>query len=403
MKGILSFTTVFPSPSAPQSGSFVRSRLEAVGRIEKVRVMAPVARWDYRRRVSTAAAPASRLEGSLEVYRPRWAHLPGGGALNGFLLFLQCLPCAMRIGRENFDVIDAHFGHPEAFAAALLALACRRPFVVTLRGSEMVHSRYPLRRFLMGWALRRAARVIAVSDGLRQLALDLGVDRLRTAKVPNGVDAAVFYPRGRTAARARLGIAAGAKAILTAGNLVWEKGHHRAIEALASLRRRGISADLFIAGAPGREGGERYAAGLRALAAERGLAERVHFLGVVKAAALAEYMCACDVLCLASHREGWPNVVHESLACGTPVVSTDVGAVRDLIPSAAYGAVVPRDDQAALEEALAGALAARWDPAAVAARAGARTWDRVAREVLVELENAAAGRLAAQSLSCDAS
>jgi len=392
MNGILSFTTVFPSPAAPHSGSFVRSRLERVGQIEKVRVLAPVAHWDYRRRTSTAT-PAWRREGSLEIYHPRWIPLPGGGALNGFLLFLQALPCALRIGRKNFDVIDAHFGHPEAFAAALLAMACRRPFVVTLRGSEAVHSRYPLRRFFMGWALRRAARVIAVSERLRQLALDLGVDPLRAVKVPNGVDRAVFHPRDREAARARLGIPSGTKAILTAGNLIWEKGQHRAIEALANLRQQGLAAELFIAGAPGREGGSRYAAGLRTLAAERGVAERVHFLGVVKAAQLAEYMCACDVFCLASQREGWPNVVHESLACGTPVVATDVGAVPELIPSSAYGAVVPRGDQAALEEALAGALAAQWDAAAVAARAGARTWDRVAREVIVELENAAAGRL----------
>jgi teichuronic acid biosynthesis glycosyltransferase TuaC len=391
--GILSFTTVFPNPAAPHAGSFVASRLERLGELENVRVVAPVTLWDYRRlRGATEPIPACRRQGALEVFHPRWAYAPAGGAMNGFLLFLQSLPCVWRIGRRNFDVIDAHFGHPEAFAAALLAIVCRRPFVVTLRGSEAIHARYPLRRFFMGWALRRAARVIAVSERLRQLAVALGVDPLRTTKIPNGVDTSIFHPRDRLALRARLGFSRETRVVLTAGNLVWEKGHHRAIEALGALLRRGIRAELLIAGSPGREGGARYAEELRAAAALPELAGRVHFLGRVPPPALAEYMCAADVFCLASQREGWPNVVHESLACGTPAVCTDVGAVPDLIPGDLYGYVVPRDDQAALEAALARALDVEWDRAAIAARAGARTWDRVASEVLTEIESVAASR-----------
>ena len=210
-------------------------------------------------------------------------YLPGGGALNGFLLFLQCLPAVWRIGRDNFDVIDAHFGHPEAFAAALLSMACRRPFVVTLRGSEAVHGRYPLRRFFMGWALRRAARVIAVSDGLRQLAIDLGVDPLRTVKVPNGVDATVFLP-ARPGRRARPPGHRRGRQSASDGRQpgLGKRPASGVIEALDALRRRGIGAELFIAGAPGREGGARYAAGLRARAEALGLAGAVHFLGAVK-------------------------------------------------------------------------------------------------------------------------
>ena len=48
-------------------------------------------------------------------------------------------------------------------------------------------------------------------------------------------------------------------------------------------------------------------------------------------------MSAADVFCLASSTEGWPNVVNEALACGTPVVATDVGAVRQMIVSDQYG------------------------------------------------------------------
>lgn len=388
---ILSFTTVFPNPAAPYLGLFVANRLERIAAIENVNVVAPVIRWDYRQR-GARSIPARRRQGEVEVFHPRWIHLPRGGALNGFLLALGSLPAVWRIGRRNIDVIDAHFGHPEAFAAALLSMAIRRPFVVTLRGSEAIHYRYPLRRLAMSWALRRAARVIAVSEKLRQLAVSLGVDPLRAVTIPNGVDVAVFHPRDRHAVRARAGIAPETKVLLTAGNLIAEKGHHRVIEALRALRLRGIPAELFVAGGPGREGGARYAADLRDAAAAPSLAGRVHFLGRIAPAQMAEYMCAADVFCLASSREGWPNVVHEALACGTPAVCTDVGAVPDLVPSPQFGYVVPRDDQPALEAALERALAVEWDRAAIAARAGSRTWDRVAREALAELEAAAEGR-----------
>ena len=395
MTGILSFTTVFPNPAAPHAGVFVARRLERLAELEKVYVVAPVIWRDYRRGVAEQI-PSRRRQGALEVFHPRWVHLPAGGALNALLLFAQSLPAVWRIGRSNIDVIDVHFGHPEAFAAALLSIAIRRPFVVTLRGSEVIHGRYPLRRLFMGWALRRAARVIAVSGRLRDFALSLGVDPLRATTVPNGVDATVFYPRDRAAARERAGIALETKVILTAGNLVEEKGQHCVIQGLASVRRGGVPAELFIAGAPGREGGDEYAARLRAMADALGLAPHVHFLGRVAPAELAEYMCAADVFCLASAREGWPNVVHEALACGTPSVCTDVGAVPDLVVSQQHGYIVPSGDQAALDAALARALSTAWDRPAIAARAGSRTWERVAREVLAELENVVAGREPAQ-------
>jgi glycosyltransferase involved in cell wall biosynthesis len=123
------------------------------------------------------------------------------------------------------------------------------------------------------------------------------------------------------------------------------------------------------------------------LVGELDLDERVKFLGQVKPESMAEMMCAADVFCLASSREGWPNVVHEALSCGTPVVATAVGAVPELIPRAELGMVVPYESVERLEEPLARALEARWDRAAIAEWGRARSWEEVAREVLVQMES----------------
>jgi teichuronic acid biosynthesis glycosyltransferase TuaC len=382
---ILSISTVFPNPSEENLGLFVRARLEGLAARASVRVLAPVPLVDYARirgkRPLASGAPSGPAhwprghpEGRLEVFHPRWFYPPAGGALNALFLFLRLLAPASHLDTASpIDLIDAHFGYPDGIAAALLAARMRRPFTVTLRGNETMHGRYRFRRMAMRWALRRAARVIAVSEALREYAISLGVEPSRIRTIPNGVDTVVFHPHPRPEARGA------PKQILSAGYLIERKGHHHAIRATAALRARGVDCELQVAGGPGREG--RFEDQLRRLVAELGLESAIHFLGVVPPARLAELMSAADVVLLPSSREGWPNVVNEALACGTPVVATNVGGVPDLIPSGEFGYVVPAGDQSALENALERALGRDWDREAIARWGASRSWDKVAAEV----------------------
>jgi glycosyltransferase involved in cell wall biosynthesis len=242
----------------------------------------------------------------------------------------------------------------------------------------------------MRWMLRRAARVITVSERLREFAIGLGAAPQRVITIPNGVDAATFYPRNREECRRRLGIAPEERLIVAAGHLIPLKGHHHMIRAVRALVDRGWNATLAIAGDAGASASHEDF--LRSEVSRLGLEERVRFLGRKPPAAVAEYMSAADVFCLASSREGWPNVVHEALSCGTPVVATAVGAAPQMIPREEYGILLPPESVDRLDEPLERALAADWDRAAIAAWGRARSWEQVAEEVAAEMRAAAQGR-----------
>jgi teichuronic acid biosynthesis glycosyltransferase TuaC len=388
MLKVLSLSTEFPNPSEPGKGLFVRSRLEAIASQACLFVVAPIASLDYanpqRNLFASLRIPRERTEGHLQVLHPRWLYPPYGGWANAFFLFARLLPALVRLRtRRSFDVIDAHFAHPEGIAAVLLGRILGLSVLVTIRGSELRYHRQRSKRFWMSWALRRADRVIAVSDGLRDLAIALGVDPRRVKTVPNGINADVFFRRDRLACRARHGIAADERIILSAGDLAELKGHHRVIAAVKRLSECGVRARLLIAGGVGRSG--RYAEALWQQVSADGVRDRVTFLGEVTQEALAELMSAADVFCLASSTEGWPNVVNEALACGTPVVATDVGAVRQMIDSARFGFVVPVHDPEALAEALRAALTIGWDGDAISARGHSRSWNQVAEDVLEQM------------------
>jgi glycosyltransferase involved in cell wall biosynthesis len=388
---ILSLCCLYPNLVQPGQGLFIHRRLQCLAELADLKVFAPFAVVQYgnrkgqRVRLGNRACPIWRQDGKIVVWHPRWFYPPFSGSLTPLWLALQLVFRLARLRKEfPFELIDTHFGYPEGIAGAILSSWLGVPFTMTLRGNEPKHSRSWLGRQAMRWALHRAGRVFAVSERLRQFALETGAGAGKVTTIPNGVDAAIFHPRDRAECRMRHSLPLDRPIILSAGALVERKGHHRIMEALRSLAADGCKAHLVIAGGPGPEG--EYEKKLRGLVAASGLESRVILAGAVSAETLAELMSAADIFCLASTNEGWPNVVHEALACGTPVVATDVGAIPEMLADPGNGVIIPVNDSVRLQRALATALETHWDRTAISRWGHARSWTQVAGEVLQEMQ-----------------
>ncbi|WP_367269781.1 glycosyltransferase family 4 protein [Roseateles sp.] len=344
---VLTFSTLFPSSVRPGHGIFVETRLRELmksGEVES-RVIAPVPwfpstnpRWgDYAR---FAATPTREQRNGLDVLHPRYLLLPKVGMTSAPLtLALGARTAMQQLLDEGFDcdVIDAHYYYPDGVAAALLARWFGKPLVVTARGSDVnLIGRHALPRRFMRWASRVASASIGVSQSLVERMRELGLSSPLQVALRNGVDLARFHADAdSTALRARLGVD-GNPLLLSVGNLVPLKGHDLVLEALYLLRRQGLDARLCIIGAgPLR-------AELEALAERLGLAGQVRFLGAMPQDELASWYGAADMLVLASEREGWPNVLLESMACGTPVVATAVGGIPEIVEPPLTGRIVPQ-------------------------------------------------------------
>lgn len=294
----------------------------------------------------------------------------------GFSLFLRCLPLVARLHKRwQFDCIDGHYIYPDGFAAVLLAKYFGLPVVLSARGTDInLLPTFRLVRKMIKWTLSRADAVVAVSDALKRELLRLGVEEARIHVIPNGVDVARFQPAPAGEARSKLGLPADGWVVVSVGTLVPSKGHELVIRALNRLRERHRDLQLYILG----EGAHR--GYLEDLVAQLGLRDNVHLIGKRPNEELRYWFSAATVACLASAREGWPNVVTESLACGTPVVATRVGGIPEILHSDDLGVLVDQN----LESLVAGlqyALDKAWDRPAIARRTGARTWDDVALEL----------------------
>jgi glycosyltransferase involved in cell wall biosynthesis len=374
---VLTLSTVFPNPAQPVHGLFVFERARHAAARADVRVVAPVP-W-YRR---SRAIPRTTTLGELRVEHPTFFYVPGIlKVLDGFFLFLSVLPRVRRMQREfDFDVIDAHFAFPEGFAAILLGRWFGKPVMITLRGSEHEFVAHPPRKKAIAWALARATRVVAVSHQLARLAEELGVPRDRIALVENGVDVDTFRPLDQADARRAIGVDGTGPLLISVGHLVPLKGHHRMIRAVAELRSAypGLALAL-VGGSASTSGG--YPDELKQLSNELGLSSSVLFPGALPPAQVCAWLNAADVFVLCSDREGCPNVVWESLACGVPVASAKVGEVEYMVPSRAGVLFDDPADPEALRAAVSRALDRRWDRADIRAHAEAHTWALVAQRV----------------------
>ena len=383
------FTTLFPHPGQPSAGLFIRERMFRVAKILPITVVAPVPWFPLQSLIRKSRphfrpyAPRHEIQDGVEVLHPRFFSVPGlFKSLDGLFMALGSLPTLWRLRRRfAFDLIDAHFAYPDGYAATLLGKWLKVPVTITLRGTEVPLSRDRARRRLIVKALQQTARIFAVSTSLKNHAASLGIDEARIRVVGNGVDSQKFQPLPKQQARSQLGLPQGAPVLISVGGLVERKGFHRVIECLPQLCRQFPGLRYLIVGGAGPEGdwGER----LRTQAAQLDLADNVIFLGALPSGELRLPLSAADVFVLATRNEGWANVFLEAMACGLPVVTTDVGGNAEVVCRPELGTVVPYSDHAALTWALAEALRKPWQREAIIAYAGENSWDgRVA--VLVE-------------------
>lgn len=338
---LLTFTTLYPDATRARHGIFVETRLrqlQAFSGIES-RVVAPVPWFPSRNAMfgdyaTYAGVPYRENRHGLEVCHPRYPLLPKVGmSAAPWMMALAVAPVLKKLLREgyDFDVIDAHYFYPDGVAAALLAKFFHKPLVITARGSDLnLISHYVLPRIWMRWAAHRADHLVAVSEELKQVLIAMDVPPEKITVLRNGVDAALFRPVERGTMRRRLNMQG--FVMLSVGNLVPAKGHDLVIEAAALIP----DAQLFIIGQGSCE------TELRKLIAKLGLETRVQILENMEQAALRDYYGAADALVLASKREGWPNVLLESMACGTPVVATAAGA-SPFIVSVPEAGVLPHE------------------------------------------------------------
>lgn len=396
---VLSFTTVFPSAAQPQHGLFVLERLRACARRAEIRVIAPRPFHDRR------SAPRQEIIGGLAVEHPTFWYTPRvGKALDGFSLYASSLATARRVAATfRPAVIDAHFGYPDGFAAALLARSLGLPMVVTLRGTEpLVGGASALRRRALAWAFAQARRIIAVSHPLAEYARALIAEQRLAAPpavtvIANGVDTERFVPRPAAEARRTLGIAEAGRLIVSVGHLSPRKGFQRVLRVLPDLVAEAPDLRFAIIGGPGAETNNE--AELRALAAHPALEGRVIFAGPTPPERVATWLNAADLFVLASDYEGCPNVVWEALACGQPVVAAKVGEVERMVPDFAGHLIDVADNLVALRAALSAGLAGGHDRAAIRAWAERHGWDGVAARVVEEWTEAAMPAMAGASLA----
>lgn len=382
MLRVLTLSTLFPHRAQPTLGVFVERQVLGLAALDdvEVEVVSPVGlppwplafhpHYNARRKL-----PRSEVWKGLLVHRPRFPVLPRIGEERSARAMADALLPVLRDLRRRFpfDLIDAQFFWPDGPAAMHLAGALGVPFSIKARGSDIHY--WADRPAIGGQILaagRKADGLLAVSAALKADMVALGMPEERIRVHRTGVDLDAFRPVDRAAARARLGVTG--PLIATAGALIPRKGQRTVLAALRELP----GATLIAIG----DGPDRKV--LEPMADALGVADRVRFLGNRPHAELPALLAAADVMVLASESEGLANVWVESLACGTPIVTGDVGGAREVLDRPEAGRLAPLQSgpiAAAIREILGA------PPAQDAVREAARrfSWERNALELRAHL------------------
>ena len=346
---------LYPTLQHPYLGLFVARQVQALRWTHDVRVIAPtrwlppVTRsWRNERRL-----PKSEVVDGTLVYRPRALQLPFGMTTAEALALPVALRRSIRGIRRprEIDLVHAHFGVPDGWAAARLVERLRVPLVISVWGSDvLVLPRRRAVRRLLAHALRQADHVIAPSRQILDRAVELGADAQRSTVLMGGVPD--DYSRmSRADARAALAISPTSRLVLWVGNLVPVKQPLLALKSISVVAGRNRDVRLALIGdGPLRS---QVRDGIRELRIEN----VVSMVGTLDSTSVARWQTAADVVLNTSRSEGLPFALCEALVSGTRVAAVPIGGIPELLAATSGGTLAEDSSPEAVADAIEHELA----------------------------------------------
>jgi len=357
---VLTLTPFYPSENDDVFGCFIAEQVEALaqaGMVNTVFALQPF----YRKKVR----PRS---GGVEARWLRYFSWPGGVGLPtaGAFVFARMVSQVRELQRlQKIDLIHAHAPLPCGHAAMLLSHELGLPYVVSVHGLD-AYATAQVRGRAGQWCrricqrvYRSSRRVICVSEKVREQVLAGTAGGCRTSVVYNGVNPEMFSLAEESPSQQ--------PSVLSVGNLIPIKGHDELVRAIASLSPEFPELTLEIIGS-----GEELSR-LQALARERGIANRIHFLGRQTRNQVAEAMRRCTLFALPSRFEGLGCVYLEAMSAGKPVIGCRGQGIAEIIQHGTNGFLVGAEN----EEELALAIAMLLRDGRLRARLGASARDTI--------------------------
>lgn len=255
---------------------------------------------------------------------------------------------AYRAGRKS-DILHAHWTLA-GVVAIMVKFLTRTPVVITLWGSDIFLTKIPVLSTLLRKILNRANAIVCESRQFEEELAHLGFSKNKISVISNGVDFTPNQPKDKMALRQQLSLPTDQYLILSIGRLVPVKGHIHLLNAMPKIVQHEKKATLIIVG----EGELRQT--LEDRVNELGLSSHVIFTGFQNADTIPDWLNAGDIFVLPSLSEGKPNIVQEAMACGLPVISTQVGSVPEMIKSGNNGILVPPESPDSLARYVVGLL-----------------------------------------------
>jgi glycosyltransferase involved in cell wall biosynthesis len=311
-KNILVITNMYPSAENKSFGIFVKNQVDA---LKKRNLMIDV------------LAITNPKSGKIKVIKKY------------LIWLLKALLILVTKGRK-YQIVHAHYVFPSGYIGLLFKRLYKSRLIVTAHGGDIDKMAKKSKKLfnLTKVILNEADHVIAVGEELQhEIISTYSVNREKVSLINMGVNRQIFRPFDKVKVRNLCGIEKDSSIILFVGNLIKQKGVMELVEALKIARQSHKNVQLYMIGA---EKDSIFKEKLERRLVQDHLSSSVRFLGVMDQSKIAVWMSAADLLVLPSHIEGFGLVALEAMACGTPVIGTNVGGLKYLLAEGA-GEITP--------------------------------------------------------------